>query len=591
MSSTARPVILVTEPSADVRNRLAEVLWTRYLSRYRVMTSATPTEAQQLLTGLTTAGQRVALVMVRETLPPDSGAEQVCKAAHKADEDTSRLLIRSPESKKGASWVPNWADDTAFEPDWSDPDAVMALLTATDEQLASGSDVGVIVLGRRRDPDSRRIKDFLARNYVLYRYYDRDHDEVEVARIRAKFKITETSKPVVVVIRHQPRKSEVLIAPKPVEVAKAVGLVTPMDRTKFFDVVVVGGGPAGLAAAIYAGYDGRKVAIVEDDAPGGQSGSTSMIENYLGFPDGIGGADLAHRALRQAHRLGVSWAAERATAVTRDTSGGGFAVATGSGTALKARSVVVATGMKWNLLGYEKGKFTEQGKSVRKLLGRGVYYGAPSIVEAKEASGTDVFVVGSGNSAAQAAVLLAENYANVSMLVRGSTFDRSKLSDHLAKRIAKLKDRITVLLDTEIDVAIGDDALTGIRLKVRNKRAGTVPADALYLLVGSSPNTEFVGKLVHRDRKGAILTGYELEQYYDETGVPRPLHAVPMLMCETSCPGVFAVGDCRAGAVTRIGAAVGQGALVANMISRYLHPVAPKAPPKQQRAPELAGRR
>ncbi|MEJ2857650.1 MULTISPECIES: FAD-dependent oxidoreductase [unclassified Saccharothrix] len=398
------------------------------------------------------------------------------------------------------------------------------------------TEAGLRVVARAGSARAHAIKDFLTRNQVQF------DAEVHV----------DAPDPVAV---HLP-DGEVLTDPTLIALATALGLTDEADPGDH-DLVVVGGGPAGLAAAVYSACEGLSVVVVEDDAPGGQAGSTSRIENYLGFPTGLSGGDLARRALAQARRFGVRWlSARRATGLRRD--GDLWTVHTDNGTTTRGTAVLVATGMRWRTLDVP---------GAADLAGLGVYYGA-----ATTATDDHAFVLGAGNSAGQAALHLAEHGTLVTLLVRGPSLADSPMSRYLVNRIEG-SPAIEVLPHTTVEAVRGESRLTEIVLR-RGGAVETRPAKALYVLIGMSPCTDWLGGQAVTDARGFLVTGTDLLRLEGAW----PLERAPLLT-ETALPGVFAAGDVRSGTVKRIGSAIGQGAVASEAVLEYVkNATAPHVP-------------
>ncbi|HSK35896.1 MAG TPA: NAD(P)/FAD-dependent oxidoreductase, partial [Actinomycetota bacterium] len=347
---------------------------------------------------------------------------------------------------------------------------------------------------------------------------------------------------------------QVFVDPSDAELAEALGCGTTPGAGSY-DLVIVGAGPAGLAAAVYAASEGLDTLVVEPQVAGGQAGTSAMIRNYLGFPRGIGGGDLANRALEQAWLFGANLVlAQRATGLRAD--GDRRLVRLSDGSEVAAAAVVVASGMSWRRLGVPE---------LEALVGEGVFYGAAG-AEARALAGQDVFVVGGGNSAGQAALYLARHAASVTLLVRGPDLAKS-MSDYLIQEIEQAP-TVTVRLRTQVVGGLGRHRLEGLVLRHRDD--GTteeVPAAALFVMIGGEPRTEWLAG-VERDDRGYVLTGHDL---LGPGGMPVgwPLRRPPLLL-ETSIPGVFAAGDVRHRSVKRVASAVGEGAVAVQLVHQYL---------------------
>jgi thioredoxin reductase (NADPH) len=392
------------------------------------------------------------------------------------------------------------------------------------------------------------VREFLARNQVPYRWYN--SDEPEAQRLLEAAHSDGLSLPVVITPDGDP-----LIAPSDAELASRVGLATTPSKD-FYDLIVIGGGPAGLGAAVYGASEGLRTVLVERTATGGQAGQSSRIENYLGFPDGVSGAQLTDRARRQAAKFGAEVLTTR-NVVSLDVCGSARRVSFEDGTSIDAHTVILATGVTYRQLA---------APSLAELTGRGVYYGS-ALTEASACLGQDIYVVGGANSAGQAAVYLSRHAKSVTILVRGPSLERS-MSYYLIKQIEDVPN-ISVRTCTEVTEAHGDDHLESLTL--RNTASGeteTVDAQLLFLFIGAAPLTDWLDGVVVRDSAGFVVSGPDLS-----VGGERPrgweLDRMPYHL-ETSIPGVFVAGDARAESAKRVASAVGEGALAVMLVHRYL---------------------
>jgi thioredoxin reductase (NADPH) len=392
------------------------------------------------------------------------------------------------------------------------------------------------------------VKTFLARNHVPYRWFDLERDE-EAGRLVDLAEATPDDLPLVLV-----PEIETLRAPTTLDLANALGLRTTAAQP-LYDLCIVGGGPAGLAAAVYGASEGLQTIVIEREAPGGQAGQSAAIENYLGFPRGLSGAELTHRAVAQARRFGAEMVLARDVAgfEVRDPV---RAVCFADGSAIEARAVLVATGVSYQMMA---------APGLAERTGRGVYYGATAS-DAIGVKGDDVYIVGAANSAGQAVLNMARYAAKVVMVVRSDSLEKS-MSQYLVERI-HATENIEVRLSTEVTAAHGDERLESITLADRT--VGTeedVPTDWLFVFIGASPRTDWLGDTVVRDPKGFVLTGPELMA--GESASSWPLSRAPFGL-ETSVPGVFAAGDVRLDSMKRVASAVGEGAMSVYLVHRYL---------------------
>ncbi len=419
-------------------------------------------------------------------------------------------------------------------------------------ELISHNLGNVIVLGSRHSADTLRIREFLGRNTHPYTYVDLDSDKTS-QELLDRFHVELDQIPVVIC-----DGSKVMRNPSTQELASCLGLNANLDGAKAKDVIIIGAGPAGLAAAVYAASEGLDALVVETDAPGGQAGSSSKIENYLGFPTGISGQELAARAIHQAQKFGATMVVARS--ITRLSCGKRpYELMMEDGGVLSARSIVIATGAQYNKPNLS---------NLVKFEGQGVYYGA-TYIEAQLCGGEDVIVIGGGNSAGQAAVFLSQTTRKVYMLVRSGCLAQT-MSRYLIQRISE-NPAIELHLNSEIQHLEGDTRLE--RVQWINKNSGekiTRDIRHVFVMAGASPRTEWLKGCVALDDKGFILTGRDLAvSGAADPSLAWPLTRAPQLL-ETSLPGVFAVGDVRSGSVKRVASAVGEGAIAVHLVRRAL---------------------
>lgn len=409
----------------------------------------------------------------------------------------------------------------------------------------SGTFIGLRVIGSRYSQDTFRVRDFLAKNRLPYTWWDLESDP-KVADLLKQFGMNEKDTPVVAW-----GKKLLLRNPSNQELAKALGLLRPLAET-MYDLVIVGAGPAGLAAAVYGASEGLSTMVFERTAPGGQAGCSMRIENYLGFPTGVTGAELAERAMVQANKFGANMAI--GMIVSRLAFEERYPVLhLKSGETVTARCVLIATGAHYRRLGVLRCESFE---------GRGVYYAATPL-EAQMCRGSDVVVVGGGNSAGQAAVFLASQVRRVYLVVRADSLYKD-MSSYLASRIEQTP-TVTVLLNTEVKEMNGDSHLAEIKL-VNNKTGEekVIKTSALFSFIGASPRTDWLPVEIERDEKGFVKTGPQLtESKHWKSNRP------PFLL-ETTHPGVFAAGDVRSGSVKRVASAVGEGAMAVQFVHEYM---------------------
>jgi thioredoxin reductase (NADPH) len=406
---------------------------------------------------------------------------------------------------------------------------------------------GLRVVGHRWSQRSHEVKNFLTRNHVPYQWLEVDRDE-EAGKLSELAGAELDDLPLVLVPDREP-----LRAPSNLELASALGLRTRAEQP-LYDLCIVGGGPAGLAAAVYAASEGLRTVVVEKEAPGGQAGQSASIENYLGFPKGLSGADLAHRAVAQASRFGAEMLLAR-DVVGLETRGPVRAVRFDDSGDLEARALVVASGVSYRRL---------EGPGLADLAGRGVYYGS-SASEASQCEGDDVYIVGGANSAGQAALNFARYAKRVVMVVRGAQLEDT-MSLYLVAHI-RATENIEVRLRASVTAAHGDGHLASITLHEEGSQPQEVPTSWLFVYIGASPRTDWLGSSVARDPRGFVLTGQDL--LASSSATPWPLARAPYAL-ETSVPGVFAAGDVRLDSMKRVASAVGEGAMAIYLVHRYL---------------------
>lgn len=553
----AKPVILAVDDEPEVLNALERDLRRRFGPEYRVLKAPNGQQALEATRQLKERGAPVALFLVDERMPAMTGTQFLVEAL-KLHPSARRVLLTAYADTQTAITAINriGLDQYLLKP-WEPPEE--KLFPVLDELLADWAATvrppydGIRVAGTALSPASYAVKEFLSRNHVPYQWVDLDADPPTrelvsaspsgLSRLPVVFFTDGTS----------------MVQPSQRELAEKIGLQTRPQRP-FYDLVVVGAGPAGLAAAVYAASEGLRTILVEADAPGGQAGTSSQIENYLGFPSGISGADLARRAAAQARRFGAEIiSAQSVVAICR--SDPYRSVTLSDGSELSCYAVIVATGMEVRRL---------EVPGIDRLTGAGVYYGA-ALSEVATYRGRDVVVVGGGNSAGQAAMFFSRHARKVMLALRGPRLETG-MSQYLVDRVREAKDVVEVLTCTRVEEVKGERCLEAV--SVADTGTGTVrdlPAHGLFIFIGAAPRTDMVAGLVERDAQGFILTGRDLM-----AGGRRPRSWTadrdPFLF-ETSVPGVFAAGDARAGSGKRVASAVGEGSATVSMIHEYLQTV------------------
>ena len=552
----AKPVLLTVDDDSDVLHSIERDLRRQYAQHYRIVSAGSGTAALDLLRRLQRRNEPLALLLVDHRMPQMTGIEFL-KHALQVYPDAKRVLLTAYADTDAAIEAINEIKlhHYLLKP-WTPPENNLypVLDDLLDEWQAAFRPAfeGIRLLGTRWSPQSYALREFLARNHVPYQWLDVEAAErdAEVRRVLQSVESEDIKLPVLLF-----PDGERIAQPDPSQIADRIGLRTRSDQ-EFYDLVILGGGPAGLAAAVYGASEGLRTVVVERDAPGGQAGLSSRIENYLGFPSGLSGADLTRRAVAQAKRFGADiLAPQRAVALQAD---GSYRVTSlQDGGRLSSHAVLIATGVQWRKLNVP---------GADRLTGAGLYYGAGAF-EAASCKNEDVFVIGGANSAGQAAMNFAGHARRVIMLVRGESLSTS-MSKYLIDECAR-KPNIEVQYGVQLVEAHGADRLEAI--SVRCDRTGEVdktPAFSVFVFIGAEPGTDWLEGVVSRDGRGFILTGPDLF-----LNGQRPkgwlLDRDPTLL-ETSLPGVFAVGDVRHGSVKRVASGVGEGSIAIQFVHQYL---------------------
>ena len=548
-----KPVILAVDDDREVLAAVERDLRSRYRTSYRVITASSGAEALDTTRQLKARSTPIALFMADQRMPHMTGTELLVETK-KLYPDAVRVLLTAYADTEAAIAAINQVglNHYLMKP-WDPPQE--RLYPVIDDLLATWLENtrlpfdGVRIVGSRWSPQSYAVRDFLARNQIPYQWIDIDQDAANRQLVES---IAGNSPPLPVVLL--PDGSH-LVEPTMPELAAKVGLQTEA-RLPFYDLVIIGGGPAGLASAVYAASEGLRALLVEQNAPGGQAGTSSLIENYLGFPAGVSGADLAHRAAVQARRFGAEvLVGHHVVSVRREDPY--RIVCLSNGVEVSCHALMVATGMAVRELPIE---------GIEPFLGAGVYYGA-AMTEAALYRDQDVCVVGGANSAGQGALFFSRYARSVTMLVRARDLGAA-MSQYLVDRI-RATGNITVRTRVELSAVSGTGRLE--RVHVRDVDSGaeeSVEAAALFVFIGVAPRTEVFAGFLCRDEKGFIITGPDLRGLRASW----PLERDPYLF-ETSVPGVFAAGDARAGASRRVAAAVGEGSAAIFSVHQYLRTV------------------
>jgi len=547
----AKPVIFSIDDDPSVLNAVERDLRANYGKDYRIIPINSGRAALDYLQKLQQRGETVALFLVDQRMPEMSGVEFFEQAIILFPQAKRVLLTAYADTEAAIASINEVGLDYYLMKPWHPPEErlypVLNELLEDWKRHARLPYDGIRVAGTLWSNPSHRVKDFLVRHQIPYQWLDIEKD----SNVRKMVEDVSTGVPKLPVIFFP--DGNTLVQPNLQELADKVGLQTRAEKP-FYDIVVVGSGPAGLAAGVYAGSEGYKCVVVEKAAPGGQAGSSPKIENYLGFPAGISGDDLTRRAISQAKKFGVEiLSAQEAKKVsTRDSY---RIVELADGNELSCHAVLIATGATFRIL---------KMKGAGPLTGAGVYYGA-AYTEALNYKDRDVFVVGGANSAAQGAIYLSRFARQVTVFIRGP---EPTASQYLVDAM-KDNEKITLMVNTDLLEVEGENKLEKIIVKNNiSKEKQTFDADALFVFIGVRPQSQLVADLVERNEKGYIFTGTDLMV---ENKPPRgwTLDRPPLLF-ETNVPGIFAAGDVRYGTSHRVAAAAGEGAVAYAMMKEYL---------------------
>jgi thioredoxin reductase (NADPH) len=563
----SKPIILTLDDDPQVLRAVERDLRAKYGGEYRVARAESGDAALDMLAEWKRRGNVPALFLVDQRMPGMTGLEFLEKAIALYP-DARRVLLTAYADTDAAITAINQVqvDHYLLKP-WHPPEEKLYPVISDlldDWQMAHQAPFdGIRLVGHQWTPDSHRVKDFLARNHVPYVWMDLLTSS-EARDLRATVPDAQTALPLLFF-----PDGTSLANPSNRAIADRIGIQTIADQP-LYDLIVVGAGPAGLAAAVYAASEGLRTLVVEEEAPGGQAGMSSRIENYLGFPGGISGGELARRAVTQARRFGVEIVTTRQAAGLH-VEGPTRVITLEDGTALNGRAVLIATGVSYRAL---------QAEGIAALTGAGIYYGA-ALGEGESVRDREVYVVGGANSAGQAAMYFSRFAKTVTMLVRGASLSVS-MSQYLIDQIQGTAN-IRVWTTSEVQKAVGTDHLTHLVVsRDGGSRSETVEAAALFIFIGARPRTEWLGEIIARDEHGFVLSGADTlaPASVETTTGPaarvsrrfsRPTSAlrIPSLL-ETSVPGVFVAGDVRAGSIKRVASAVGEGSMVVMYVHQYL---------------------
>jgi thioredoxin reductase (NADPH) len=548
MTEPRRPAILAVDDEPAVLAAVARDLRKGFGERYRILRAGSGGDALELLSESRTRGDAVALLIADQRMPGMGGTDYLVEARKIYPEAKRVLLTAYADTEAAIAAINQVALDYYLLKPWDPPEEqlfpVVEDLLTTWEAGAALEAGGVRVIGHRFSKGTHDLRDFMARNRVPGRWFDVERD-AEARQLLEVAGVDDGRLPVVLM-----EDGSVLEQPSVLELAERLG-VTGAPASDHYDLVIVGGGPAGLAAAVYGASEGLRTVLVEREAPGGQAGTSSRIENYLGFPTGLSGSDLARRATDQARRLGAELLTVSDAEALRVEGTGRFVVLSNAAT-LSANCVLVASGVSYRRM---------DAPGFDALTGAGVYYGA-ALTEARACKDQHVVVIGGANSAGQAAVYFSRFAARVSLLVRGESLTKS-MSHYLIEQIAALSN-VEVRTCAEAVAAHAEDGrLARLTIRGQDGTERDETADACFVFIGAAPRTDWLEGIVARDARGFILAGPDVpEELWPLARDPLPL--------ESSVPGVFVAGDVRARSIKRVASAVGEGSMAVSLVHEYL---------------------
>jgi len=555
----AKPVLLSVDDDAEVLRAVERDLRRRYAERFRVLRADSGAAALEALRGLKKRGDSVALLLVDQRMPQMTGVEFLGQAMELFPNAKRVLLTAYADTEAAIRAINDARIHYYLLKPWDPPEE--HLYPVLDDLLEDWMGSfrppfeGVRVLGTRWSPHSYAIRDFLARNQAPYQWIDIE-TAGQVAEVRSLVAAVGAKASALPMVLFPDGSS--LADPSTAQLAEKIGLRMRPEMA-FYDLVIVGGGPAGLAAAVYGASEGLRTVMVEMEAPGGQAGMSSRIENYLGFPSGLSGGDLARRGVAQARRFGVEiLAPQRVTGVR--VEGPSRIVKLAEGTDIGCKVLLIATGVSYRKLDVP---------GAERLQGCGVYYGS-AMTEAMACQGQDVYIVGGANSAGQAAMYFSKFARRVVMLVRGKSLSAS-MSQYLIDQIKKTPN-IQVETHSQVVEVHGDGHLEAVSIHCGDSdKTDTLPTNLLSIFIGAEPNTDWLAGVVERDERGFILTGADL-MHDGKRPSGWPLGRDPYWP-ETSVPGIFAAGDVRHGSVKRVASGVGEGSIAVQFTHQYLSEV------------------
>ncbi len=547
------PFIIVVDDDVQVLRAIQRDVRKKYRDEYRVLAAGSGAEALEAVGELKQKNETVAMFLSDQRMPEMEGTDFMEKAKVIFPDAKKVLLTAYSDIEAAIKAINTLRLDYYLLKPWNPPEEKLyPVLTDLLEDWQGGfipDLAGIKILGYQWSPVSHKLKDFLTGNLIPYKWIDVELSS-EAAEVMNTHKIDSKELPAVVF-----EDGSVLKSPSDTDIAQKIGLKSTASE-ELYDVVIIGAGPAGLAAAVYGGTEGLKTLMVERKAPGGQAGTSSRIENYLGFPSGLSGADLTRRAITQATRFGVELLSP-CEVIDISMKDKYKILSLSNGTEIKTHTIIISTGVDYRTLDI---------KGINSLTGAGVYYGAAT-AEAHACRGKDVYVVGGGNSAGQAAMYLSGFAENVFIVIRRDSLD-STMSHYLIDQIKRTKN-ISILTDSVVKETIGERTLECITIEnIKTGERSTKESAALFIFIGARPVTDWIKLNIAKDAKGFIETGKDLLKSQNFRKVWK-LKRDPYLL-ETCIPGIFSAGDVRAGAMNRVASAVGEGAMAIKFVHEYM---------------------
>jgi len=548
-----KPVIFLVDDDHQVLHAITRDLKSQYGKKYKIISTSSARQALERIAELKNQSKAIAAIVSDQRMPEMLGIAFLKEAIAIFPEAKRVLLTAYSDTQAAIDAINQIQLDYYLMKPW-DP-AVERLYPVLDELLSDWQAnyrpefQGIQLIGFQYSPLSHKLKDYLAGNLIPYRWLDIEKDPEASALLKLN-QLSLEELPIVIT-----EEGKVFIRPELSALAYGIGEDASV-KTEMYDVVIIGAGPAGLASAVYGASEGLKTLLIERKAPGGQAGTSSRIENYLGFPSGLTGADLSRRAISQAIRLGAEILSPREVLSISEVNGY-KTITLNDRSSIRCRAIIITTGVDYRKL---------DTKGVNDFTGAGIYYGA-AVSEAASCKGQDIFIVGGGNSAGQSAVYLSKFAKKVHILIRRESLSTT-MSSYLIKQIESLPN-IEVMVTCKIREALGANHLEDLLIEnIKSKSLNKHKAAALYIFIGAKPFTDWLGDAIERDVNGFIKTGQSLRSD-SRFGEYWKLKRDPYLL-ETSIPGVFAAGDVRSGAMSRIASSVGEGSMAISFVHKYL---------------------